>query len=131
MRDERIADLLDKILECASMIRSYMKELGESDFLRDRRTQDAVTMNLMALGEVASRLFRDHAHFLARFPDVEWHAMRGMRNRIAHGYFELDLKVIWETVTIFIPELIERLPAICEIVANEAERGGSDRESIS
>jgi uncharacterized protein with HEPN domain len=38
--------------------------------------------------------------------------MRGMRNRIAHGYFDIDLEVVWETIYTALPELIEELPAL-------------------
>ena len=41
--------------------------------------------------------------------------MRGMRNRIAHGYFEIDLDVVWDTVKTALPQLLEQLPAIREI----------------
>lgn len=40
--------------------------------------------------------------------------MKGMRNRIAHGYFDIDLHVVWETVRTALPELLERLPALLE-----------------
>ena len=42
-----------------------------------------------------------------------------MRNRIAHGYFDIDLDVVWETVQTALPQLLERLPAICEDADNE------------
>lgn len=45
---------------------------------------------------------------------VPWRSMRGMRNRIAHGYFDIDLDVVWDAVKSALPELLERLPAIRE-----------------
>jgi uncharacterized protein with HEPN domain len=38
--------------------------------------------------------------------------MRGMRNRIAHGYFEVNLEVVWDTVRTALPELLQRLPGV-------------------
>lgn len=48
-------------------------------------------------------------HTLAH-PEVPWRAMRGMRNRIAHGYFDINLEVVWETVQTALPELLRKLP---------------------
>lgn len=46
--------------------------------------------------------------------------MKGMRNRIAHGYFDINIKTVWETIDTALPELAARLPAI--IALAEAER---------
>jgi uncharacterized protein with HEPN domain len=50
--------------------------------------------------------------FAAARPEIAWRSMRGMRNQIAHGYFEIDLDVVWETVQIALPELKTRLAGI-------------------
>ena len=50
--------------------------------------------------------------FVARHADIPWINMKGMRNRIAHGYFELDLKVVWETVQTAVPALASQLSAV-------------------
>jgi uncharacterized protein with HEPN domain len=47
--------------------------------------------------------------FAERHPKVQWRNMRGMRNRIAHGYFDIDLDVVWDTVQIALPDLLEKL----------------------
>ena len=69
-------------------------------------------MNLVIIGEASARLLKDHAGFLDARPDLPWKDMKGMRNRIAHGYFEIDLDMVWETVRSALPELLARLPAI-------------------
>jgi uncharacterized protein with HEPN domain len=57
----------------------------------------------------------DHyPEFTEQHPDVPWRSMRGMRNRIAHGYFEINLDVVWDTVQIALPELLKQLPAASE-----------------
>jgi uncharacterized protein with HEPN domain len=40
--------------------------------------------------------------------------MRGMRNRIAHGYFELDLDIVWDTVESALPDLLERMTQLID-----------------
>ncbi|WP_363923844.1 HepT-like ribonuclease domain-containing protein [Thiobacillus sp. 65-1402] len=52
--------------------------------------------------------------FADRHPDVPWRSMRGMRNRIAHGYFEINLDVVWDTVKVALPKLLERLRVVRE-----------------
>jgi len=88
--------------------------MDEPGFVADSRTQQAVIMNLVIIGEVASKLLRDHTSFLATHPEVPWKSMKGMRNRIARGYFEIDLGIVWQTVRTSLPTLLEQLPAIRE-----------------
>lgn len=71
-------------------------------------------LNLVIIGEAATKLLKDYNNFLDLHPDVPWRSMKGMRNRIAHGYFDIDLDVVWETVQTALPQLLERLPAILE-----------------
>jgi len=44
--------------------------------------------------------------------DVPWRSMRNMRNRMAHGYFDINLDVVWETVQEWLPALLQQLPAV-------------------
>jgi uncharacterized protein with HEPN domain len=81
-------------------------------FLADRRTQQAVILNLIVVGEAATRLLQVHAAFLERHPLIPWRSMKGMRNRIAHGYFDINLDVVWETVQVALPELLGQLPSV-------------------
>jgi uncharacterized protein with HEPN domain len=86
---------LEGIREHILAIRSYLPG-SLNDFLEDARTQDAVLMRLLALGEEIGRLSDS---FTERHPDLKWYQIVGMRNRIAHGYFEIDPAVVWETIT--------------------------------
>lgn len=88
---------------------TFMEGMAEEDFLADLRTQRAVVMSLMIVGEAASRIVADHPEFMAAHPEIAWRGIRGMRNRIAHGYFDIDLHVVWTTVQAELPTLIEYL----------------------
>ena len=98
--------------EAARLACSYVEGLDKSAFLADRRTQQAVIMNLIVIGEAATRLLNSDAQFLDAHPSVPWKQMKGMRNRIAHGYFEINVEIVWETVKLALPELIALLPPI-------------------
>lgn len=112
MSDTSLPDYLDHMLEAAQLASSYVERLSKDDFLADKRTQQAVIMNLVIIGESAAKLLQNSAEFLEQYPDVPWRNMRGMRNRIAHGYFDVDLNVVWDTAQTALPDLAERLPAI-------------------
>jgi uncharacterized protein with HEPN domain len=92
--------------------------LSKEDFLQDKRTQQAVILNLILIGEEATKLLKDDEVFADQHSQVPWRSMKGMRNRIAHGYFEINLETVWETIQSALPSLIEQLPAI-----RESERG--------
>lgn len=69
-------------------------------------------MNLVIIGEAATRVMDDHPDFARAHPDIPWRSMRGMRNRIAHGYFDINLDVVWDTVQAALPALLEQLLTI-------------------
>ena len=54
-------------------------------------------------GEAATKVMDSYATFTQAHPEVPWRSMRGMRNRIAHGYFDINLDVVWETVQTALP----------------------------
>jgi uncharacterized protein with HEPN domain len=78
--------------------------------LEDRRTQQAVVMSLIIIGEASTKIMDQHADFAAAHAYIPWRSMRGMRNRIAHGYFDINLDVVWDTIQSALPDLLERLP---------------------
>jgi uncharacterized protein with HEPN domain len=108
------------MLEAAQLASSYVQPLGKDDFLADKRTQQAVIMNLVIIGEASAKLLQNSATFLDQYPEVPWRNMRGMRNRIAHGYFDIDLKVVWDTVQTALPDLLARVPAIAHAALEKA-----------
>ncbi len=114
MNENRLPDYLDHMLEAAQQACSYAEGLCKEDFIADKRTQQAVILNLVIIGEAATKLLNDYSKFLDQHPDVPWRSMKGMRNRIAHGYFDIDLDVVWETVQTALPQLLKWLPAIRE-----------------
>lgn len=86
--------------------------MSKEDFLEDKRTQQSVILNLIIIGEAATKLLQNYAEYAEQHADVPWRNMKGMRNRIAHGYFDIDLNVVWETVQTALPELLKRLRSL-------------------
>ena len=110
MTDARLADYLDHIRDAAQLARSYVKNMSREEFLADTRTQHAVILNLFVIGEAATKLLSEYPEFAHQHSAIEWKAMKGMRNRIAHGYFDVDLEIVWETVGASLPKLLSQLP---------------------
>ena len=106
------------MLEAIHLASSYVDGLDELGFLADRRTQQAVILNIVVLGEAATKLANDHPAFVALHQDVPWQSMKGMRNRMAHGYFDIDLTIVWQTVKSSLPSLAARLAAIRDAVSS-------------
>ncbi len=112
MTPARLPDYLEHMLEAARLACSYVEGLDKADFLEDKRTQQAVILNLILIGEEATRILKEHEDFANLHPSVPWRSMKGMRNRIAHGYFDINLEVVWETVQSALPALLRQLPLV-------------------
>ncbi|MBC7502393.1 MAG: DUF86 domain-containing protein [Herminiimonas sp.] len=112
MSENRLPDYLDHMQQAATDACGFVDGLGKADFLVDKRTQQAVIMSLIIIGEAATKVMDGYADFIQAHPEVPWRSMRGMRNRIAHGYFDINLDVVWETVQAALPELLKQLPDV-------------------
>jgi len=86
----RLPDYLDHIQQAAADARSFVEGLAKDDFLADKRTQQAVIMSLIIIGEAATKVTDGYAEFTQAHADVPWRSMRNMRNRMAHGYFDIN-----------------------------------------
>jgi uncharacterized protein with HEPN domain len=119
MNENRLPDYLDHMQQAATDACNFVDGLGKADFLVDKRTQQAVIMSLIIIGEAATKVMDGFAEFTQAHPTVPWHSMRGMRNRIAHGYFDINLDVVWETVQTALPELLQQLPVVLQDADDE------------
>ena len=85
MSENRLSDYIDHIQQAATQACSFVEGLGKDDFLADKRTQQAVIMNFVIIGEAATKVMDVYAEFTQIHPEVPWRSMRNMRNRMAHG----------------------------------------------
>ncbi len=112
MSENRLSDYLDHIKQAATDARSFVEGLGKIDFINDKCTQQAVIMNLIIIGEAATKVMDIYPEFAEDHPEIPWRSMRGMRNRIAHGYFDINLDVVWDTVQTALPELAAQISGV-------------------
>jgi uncharacterized protein with HEPN domain len=106
MKDDRIyllhvRDAIDRILQ-------YTIE-GEQAFFADSKTQDAVVLNLEIIGEAVKNLSAElrNAH-----PDVPWKRIAGMRDKMIHEYFGVNLQLVFDAVRLELPKLQQKVDAL-------------------
>lgn len=107
LRDDRV--FLHHILDAIQQIEEYSTGIAGEAFQTNRLVQDGVVRELEIIGEASRNLsdeFRDH------HPEIPWSAIVGMRNRITHAYFDLDLEAIWDAVKQDLPVLKAQVEAI-------------------
>jgi len=85
--------LVEDIWESIEKIERYTEGLTQDNFQSDEKTTDAVVRNLEIIGEAAARLPGD---FTYQHSEIEWVKIIGLRNRIVHEYFGVDLQIIWQ-----------------------------------
>ncbi len=101
--------LIEDIIDSGTKILDYTSNLSFEDFTKDSKTIDAVIRNFEIIGEAANRLPDD---FKEKQPEIDWHRIRGFRNRIVHDYFGIDYAIVWEIKNSFLPSLITELKAL-------------------
>jgi len=101
--------LLEDIIESAEKILQYTKSISFEEFSKDNKTVDAVIRNFEIIGE-ASNLLPDEIK--EKYSEIDWHRIRGFRNRIVHDYFGVDLQIIWKIIFDQIPGLITEISKI-------------------
>lgn len=111
MKRKDYSDYLQDILVSINETDDFVKGLSFEDFVKDKKTVNAVIRSLEVLGEASKNippLLRD------RYPAVPWKKMGGMRDKLIHEYFGVDLEVIWQTIKHDLPTV---KPHIVDILA--------------
>lgn len=86
---------LRDICDCIDKIRSYTRDLNYEAFIQDTKTLDAVTHNLLIIGE-ATKQIPDSLR--RQYPEVPWRQVAGLRDVIAHNYFRINSQIIWDII---------------------------------
>jgi len=101
----RLRDYLSHILEAISRIETYASGMDETAFASNQITQDAVIRNIEIIGEASRNNIRHYPEFATAHPHLALHAAYAMRNKVSHGYFELDLGILWAATKTDVPQL--------------------------
>jgi len=98
--------LLEDILESADKVMNYTNGLTYDEFVSNTMVIDAVIRNIEIIVEATIRLPDEYKD---KCPQIDWHRIRGLRNRIVHDYFGIDYDIIWSVKQYFLPELIKEI----------------------
>lgn len=100
--------LLDMLVAARDAM-TFAENLSYADLKRNREKQRAVFNAVQEIAEAASRISPE---FRNARPSIAWPDIVGMRNRLVHAYFEIDLRLVWDTVRNDLPALTARLEAL-------------------
>lgn len=118
MKDERV--YLLHAIDAIDAITSYTAD-GHDAFLSDPKTQDAVIRNIEIIGQAVKGVSEATRELE---PDVPWRQIAGMRDKLIHEYFGVDLMLVWDVVSRELPVLRPRLEKLAQRLADkEAESG--------
>ena len=107
---------IEDMLEFGEKVLSYTDGLNEAAFLADGLTYEATLLNILLIGEAA----RDIPHDVREaYLDIPWNAIIGTRNRVIHGYRQVDQAILWSIIQDAIPALIPQLQKLLEDVQKE------------
>jgi len=93
---------IEHILLCIDKIQEYTKNLTAQDFINNELIQDAVIRNIEIIGEASKKISKD---LELQYREIPWKEMSGMRDKLIHDYFGVDVDVVWKTVNEDIPFL--------------------------
>ena len=101
----RLVDYLDHITQAIERIETYVADMVETAFLDSSLVQDAVLRNIEIIGEASRKVETGFPAFAQAHPELPLAVAYQMRNVVAHGYFKVDLELVWKTIHRDLPEL--------------------------
>lgn len=123
---QRLPDYLGHILEAIERIHSYVDDVDEVGFLSSKIIQDAVIRNLEVIGEASRNIERAHPEFAAAHPELPLALASDMRNALAHGYFKVDLEIVWKTIQRNLPELHAQIIEVSATLPRNPDEEGME-----
>jgi uncharacterized protein with HEPN domain len=102
MKQKIYTDYIQDILNSIEEIENFSTGLSFNKFMRDKKTINAVIRSLEVIGEASKNIPKQIRN---NHPDIPWAKMAGMRDKLIHEYFGIDLEIIWQTIKRDIPTL--------------------------
>lgn len=113
MSSEREQAFLNDILEATQRISTYVDQMSYKEFLDDLKTQDAVVRNLEIIGEATRQISEP---IRQKAPGIPWSSLIGMRNKLIHEYFGVNLDIVWNVIQ---EDLEDLVTAVNHLLAND------------
>jgi uncharacterized protein with HEPN domain len=110
-----IKDLLENIKHAET----FTENVTYEEFIKDKKTSYAVVRCIEIIGEAAKNIPDDVRE---SYPDIPWKKMAGMRDKISHFYFGIDMKKVWLAVKRDIPKIKPQIKKILKDISGEKKR---------
>ncbi|WP_246659182.1 HepT-like ribonuclease domain-containing protein [Rhizobium sp. FY34] len=114
---QALLDAIEQMEEAVEQAMAFVAGMDKHAFLADVKTQMAVSMAFIIMGESVSRILAMYPHIADDHGDIPWQKIKGMRNLVAHEYFELEFDAVWMTVHDDLPPLLSQLRMLRQIRA--------------
>ncbi|MDP2648097.1 MAG: DUF86 domain-containing protein [Candidatus Yanofskybacteria bacterium] len=103
--------LLQHILESVEALQEYLVGVDQAEYLSNMEKQDSAERRLQVVGEAIVQLPHE---FKDKHPDIPWAKIAGLRNRLVHEYFDIDHKLVWNTIEKSLPVFKQQIEALLE-----------------
>ncbi len=113
MKQRDFKDYIEDIIISIKDIDQFIIGMTYDEFINDKKTFNAVIRSIEIIGEAAKNIPENIAK---KYNDIPWNKMAGMRDKLIHGYFGIDIEIVWKTIKDDIPDI---LPLMQEIISNE------------
>ena len=103
---QRDETTVQDIINAAQLVIEFVEGFEKDAFMEDWKTRSAVLYQLTVIGEAVKRLSKE---FRARYPEIPWTLIAGMRDNLIHGYDLIDWDEVWKTSTTDVPDLLDKV----------------------
>lgn len=118
MSKRELGDYIQDILEAIIDVKEFTKGMKFEDFVRDKKTTNAVVRSLEVIGEATKRI---PGRMRKKYSEVPWKRMAGMRDKLIHEYFGIDLEIVWQVINSELPPLKPSIQKILENIENRTK----------
>ena len=101
--------LIEDIWEAVEKVERYVSGMDHDAFVKDEKTVDSVVRNLEIIGEAANRLPQN---FKTQHSEIKWPKIIGLRHRIVHDYFNIDVEIVWQIIQEDLPVFKSKLSLV-------------------
>lgn len=118
MKKREWGDYIQDIFEAIGEVKDFTTGMQFDDFVKDKKTINAVVRSLEVIGEAAKKI---PDSLREKYSAIPWKRMAGMRDKLIHEYFGIDLEILWEVINSELPPIKSLIQKVLEDLENETK----------